>query len=49
MRIKCPQCQSEELDQGVDEKILCHNPECGITSVIVPILEFMQNLRDLER
>ena len=47
MKIKCPNCRSDCLDQGIDEKILCH--DCGITSVIVPIVEFMQNLKDLEK
>ena len=49
MKIKCPKCQSEYLDQGIDEKILCHNPDCGITSVIVPISEFIQNIQNIEQ
>ena len=25
MNLKCPKCNSEQLDQGVDSTILCHN------------------------
>lgn len=24
MKLVCPNCSSENLDQGIDEKILCH-------------------------
>jgi len=25
MKIKCPKCESENLDQGTDGSILCHS------------------------
>jgi len=25
MKIKCNKCGSDNLDQGIDQKILCHN------------------------
>ena len=33
MKISCPECFSEYLDQGVDHKIICHN--CGGIFVLV--------------
>ena len=24
MKLTCPKCDSEDLDQGLDKKILCH-------------------------
>jgi len=47
VKIRCPNCRSDNLDQGISEHILCHS--CGMTHVIVPIVEFEQNLKDLDR
>lgn len=34
MKPKCPSCNSENLDQGIDESILCH--DCKRFYVLVP-------------
>ena len=32
MKIRCPECTSEYLDQGSDDSILCH--KCGSTWIL---------------
>jgi len=47
MRIKCNNCQSDNLDQGTDGKILCHN--CKAMYHLIAAWQAPDIIRDIEQ
>ena len=47
MRIKCNNCQSDNLDQGTDGKILCH--DCKAMYYLVAAWQAPDIIRDIEQ
>jgi len=47
MRIKCNNCQSDNLDQGTDDKILCH--DCKAMYYLVAAWQAPDIIRNIEQ